>query len=156
MKFLNDLMEAIKRSSKDHLGKESSARISSYFVLAFIILNSLAFMVIEIVNAAVKWNAGETYTIPTEHIWIFGLILSHHLGLLFYKSREYKGKNEFVNQSNLEDIQNSVKPGNNSNDFPKGEPVEEYPTEGYPMAEDAGGFPEEYPDGYNMDDEEEG
>lgn len=108
MKRSHWLIEAIKSSFKDHFGKESSARISSYIVLAFIMLNSLAFMVIEIVNAAIMWSQDKTYTIPTEHIWIFGLILSHHLGLLFYKSREFNGKNEYTVNSNLGDLKNGM------------------------------------------------
>lgn len=108
MKIFKGISDAIRKSVKDHFGKESSARISSYIVLAFIVLNSLAFMVIEIVNASIMWRQNQTYTIPTEHIWIFGLILSHHLGLLFYKSREYTGSNEFVAKSNLDKVKSGI------------------------------------------------
>lgn len=98
MKISNKFIESILNSFKDKFGKDSSSRISSYIVLTFIILNSLTYMVIEIVNASMLWKKGEPYIIPTEHIWIFGLILSHHLGLLFYKTREYNGTNEFIDK----------------------------------------------------------
>jgi len=125
MKMFKGLMESIKKSVKDRFGKESSARISSYIVLAFIIFNSLVFTVIEIVNAIVMWSKGDFYIIPTEHIWIFGLILSHHLGLLFYKSREFTGKNEFVSKPNVEEVKESINKEEKvvDNDLP----IEEYP-----------------------------
>jgi len=125
MKMFKGLMESIKKSVKDRFGKESSARISSYIVLVFIIFNSLVFTVIEIVNAIVMWSKGDFYIIPTEHIWIFGLILSHHLGLLFYKSREFTGKNEFVSKPNVEEVKESINKEEKvvDNDLP----IEEYP-----------------------------
>ena len=115
MKFFKKVFSEIKKSLLDHTGKTSSSTISSYIVLSFIILNSLAFMVIEIVNAAMMWKEGATYTVPTEHIWIFGLILSHHLGLLFYKKKEYNGLNEFVVNSNLNDMKGNGENGEGKN-----------------------------------------
>jgi len=108
IKFLTKFFDSIKKSIKDHSGKESSSRISSYIILATIILNSLIFIGIELTNAIIVWKQGETYVIPSEHLIIFGMILSHHLALLFYKTREYKGKNELVAQSNFSEVKENV------------------------------------------------
>lgn len=85
------LLSLIKQSSYDKLGKVSSARLSSYIVLASIILNCIIFMGIEVTNAIIVWRQGLTYTVPSEHIIIFSLVLTHHIALLFYKSKEYTG-----------------------------------------------------------------
>jgi len=108
MKFIKSIVDRIRNSTNDHLGKASSTRISSYIILSVICSNVLVFMVIDVVNAAIMWNKGETYTVPSESIWIFGLLLSHHLGLLFHKKKEFSGTNTFVAKSNLEEVkQNS-------------------------------------------------
>lgn len=115
MKFGKMFLESINASIKDHLGKKSSSRISSYIVLISIVLNSLVFMIIEIVNAYIMWDKGLVYIVPSEHIWIFGLILSHHLGLLFYKRREFEGTNEYISKSNVEAVKKSMKNYKESN-----------------------------------------
>lgn len=81
MKFYDIILCSVK----DKLGKVSSSRISSYFILISILLNSLLFMSIELINANISWNNNLTYTIPTNHIIILGLFLSHHLVLLGLK-----------------------------------------------------------------------
>lgn len=80
--LLGRFFSMLRQSVLDRTGKTSSSRISSYFVLFSIILSSISFAVIEMVNAAVKWSAGDTYEIPVAHITLFGMILSHHLFLL--------------------------------------------------------------------------
>jgi hypothetical protein len=79
------IKQLIGKSLVDHLGKTSSARISSYFILAQILLTSLVLLVIDIINAFIKWSIGETFSISTEHIIVFGMILTHHLFLLGVK-----------------------------------------------------------------------
>lgn len=106
--LVKGIVDQIKKSVLDHTGKSSHTRISSYFILATIMLNSMAFMVLEIVNAIIMWKQNLTYIVPAEHIWIFGLILSHHLGLLFYKQKSFSGKNEFVAQSNVEEVKSGT------------------------------------------------
>lgn len=80
--LLGRFFSMLRQSVLDRTGKTSSSRISSYFVLFSIILSSVSFAVIEVVNASVKWNLGETYEIPVAHITLFGMVLSHHLLLL--------------------------------------------------------------------------
>lgn len=109
--MLKGLINILKKSLIDHSNKVSSARISSYIVLGSIVLSSVSMTVIEIINASILWDQNLPYTIPSEHIWVLGLLLSHHLGLLFTKSREYKGesvhkfksKNDFVPKKEKEE-----------------------------------------------------
>jgi hypothetical protein len=69
-----------KSITKD--GKVSSTRVSSYFILGAIVLISIIFASIEVVNSIIMWKTGMPYTVPGEHIAIFGMILTHHLALL--------------------------------------------------------------------------
>lgn len=82
MKFWNIIRETVK----DYLGKYSITRVSSYFLLATILLNSLVYIGIDIVNAIKKWSKNDgDYVIPWNHIIIFSMILTHHLILLGLK-----------------------------------------------------------------------
>ena len=80
--FFSQMWDMIIKSSYNANGKVSSSRISSYFILGSILTSSLVFIIIEIGNAVFSWMKKEVYVIPTEHIAIFGMILSHHLLLL--------------------------------------------------------------------------
>lgn len=62
-------------------GKVSTARVSSYFILVGINLSTFVFLGIDVVNAINHWKLGTDYTIPSAHIGIFALVLSHHLVL---------------------------------------------------------------------------
>lgn len=73
----------MKESSYDKKnGKISSGRLSSYFILAAIIVASTVFTCIDIINAIVAiYNKG-FYEIPGNHVVIYGMMLAHHLTLL--------------------------------------------------------------------------
>lgn len=77
--------DLIKKSVISKLGKPSTSRISSYYILSVILIQALVNIVIDVFNAMVKWDKGETYEIPAAHIVIFTLVLSHHLILLGLK-----------------------------------------------------------------------
>jgi hypothetical protein len=79
------LSAIVQKALTDHLGKISSARVSSFIILAQIILTSMVFIAIELINANVMWDQNLIYVIPTEHIIIFGMVLTHHLFLLGIK-----------------------------------------------------------------------
>jgi hypothetical protein len=79
------LFPIIQKSITDHLGKISSARLSSFIILAQIIVSSIIMIMIDIVNAITLWKQGDVYALPTEHIIIFGMVLTHHLFLLGIK-----------------------------------------------------------------------
>jgi len=88
--MLNKLLNLLCKSVLDRSGKVSSSRISSYVLLLMIVLASLVFLAIDITNLI---NSGGAYVIPTEHVLIFGMLLTHHLMLLgIKKSAEEKNK----------------------------------------------------------------
>lgn len=68
----------------------STSRLQSYFVLLPVLLSCFTFLTIEIVNAIIQWVHTKTYTISTEAIIIFGMILAHHLGILFSRPKTYE------------------------------------------------------------------
>ncbi len=88
MQILQNFFGLIKSSVNDHKGKISHTRISSYIILAAILLQTLIFMGIEIFNSVIVWKKGEIYTIPADHLILFGMILAHHLALLGIYSRK--------------------------------------------------------------------
>lgn len=75
----------IKESIKDKFGKISHSKISSYLILCSILITSLVFVSIDLINAISLWKKSEVYKIPASHITIFGMILTHHLFLLGIK-----------------------------------------------------------------------
>lgn len=79
------LQNLLKESLFDVRNKVSHSKISSYFILGSILASTALFISIDVGNAILQWKNGHIYTIPLEHIGIFGLILSHHLVLLGLK-----------------------------------------------------------------------
>lgn len=75
-----------------NLKKPSSARIQSYAIMATIVLSSLFFLGIELVNAIIIWNKSEVYSPTAEGIIILGMFLAHHLALLGFKNNSEKNK----------------------------------------------------------------
>lgn len=63
-------------------GKVSTTRIQSYLILSSVLLSTGIYLTIDIINAVIKWKAGNTYSVPVEHITLFGMVLAHHLALL--------------------------------------------------------------------------
>lgn len=92
--MFDKMFNILKSSIKDLSGRDSSSKISAYFILGSILTSSAVFILIDIVNAVISWRLGITYTIPIEHIGIFTLILSHHLVLLGLKNASDKTKIE--------------------------------------------------------------
>lgn len=76
----------LTESIKDKAGKISSSRFASYIILIPIIVGALTFIGIDIVNTIAAFKKGAFYTIPFEHITLYGLMLGHHLGLLGIKN----------------------------------------------------------------------
>lgn len=87
MNFFKKNWSYVAKSVVNAAGKVSHIRVSSYYILAGILLLGIVFAGIEVGNAIVTWNkgGGATYVVPTPHIVIFGMILSHHLVLLGLK-----------------------------------------------------------------------
>jgi hypothetical protein len=83
-KFVSYIEESVKSDSKI-----SSTRIQTYIMLISVILSTAAFLAIEIANAVVAWFNNKPYVVSSESIIIFGMILSHHLGMMFSKPKSY-------------------------------------------------------------------
>lgn len=81
-KFLNKVLSLMKKSTLDKSGKVSSGRVSSYYILAVIIGAALTFIGIDIVNAIIAIANKGHYTVPANHIVLYGMTLAHHLALL--------------------------------------------------------------------------
>jgi hypothetical protein len=62
--------------------KVSTTRISSYLILGSILTTGIVYLLIDIVNAIIKWSKGQVFIISTEDLIFFGMILAHHLALL--------------------------------------------------------------------------
>jgi hypothetical protein len=94
--------------------KVSTTRISSYLILGSILMTGLVYLIIDIVNAIIKWSNGETFIISTEDLIFFGMILAHHLALLgINKNAETKQYMDFLKSSktNKETAKKNVKFG---------------------------------------------
>lgn len=94
--------------------KVSTTRISSYLILGSILTTGLVYLIIDIVNAIIKWSNGETFIISTEDLFFFGMILAHHLALLgINKNAETKQYMDFLKSSktNKETVKKNVKFG---------------------------------------------
>jgi len=91
MKF-KGILNRINESLLDNSGKVSHTKISSYIILISIIVSSITFLGVDIVNAFTIWFKGGTYEVPISHITIFGMILGHHLFLLGIKKSSENNK----------------------------------------------------------------
>jgi hypothetical protein len=77
--------------------KVSTTRISSYLILASILATTIIYLIIDIVNAAIKWSHGQVFIISAESIVFFGMVLAHHLALLgINKNAETKQYLDFL------------------------------------------------------------
>lgn len=76
----------------------SATRISSYLILAPIQLMILVVVLIELFEFGHSIWTGHPYVLSNEFIITFGMVLSHHLAILFSRSKsqsraELKGDN---------------------------------------------------------------
>jgi hypothetical protein len=54
--------------------KVSTTRISSYLILGSILATGFVYLLIDIINAIIKWNKGEVFIISTEDLIFFKII----------------------------------------------------------------------------------
>ncbi len=90
-------------SSVDSGTSVSSVRVQSYLIIPMIILFVLTFITIEIWSFAHGINTGKEYHISNEIIVIFGMMLSHHLAILFSRSKSQSRKDLKDGSSEPED-----------------------------------------------------
>ena len=85
----------VKSVSTDEV---SATRLSSFMILAPIQLMILVVVAIEVFEFGHSVYAGTPYVLSSEFIITFGMVLSHHLAILFSRSKsqsraELKGDN---------------------------------------------------------------
>lgn len=97
--ILKAFWEYIQRSVLTGISnKVSTTRISSYLILGSILTTGLVYLLIDIVNAIIKWSHGQIFIISTEDLVFFGMILAHHLTLLgINKNAETKQYIDLIN-----------------------------------------------------------
>ncbi|TXG82223.1 MAG: hypothetical protein E6R13_05340 [Spirochaetes bacterium] len=84
--FIQKILSRIALSSIEG-NNHSSARIQSYIILVPILVMCLIFVGFEATNFGICLYTGKPYVISTEIIVIFGMILSHHLAILFSRKK---------------------------------------------------------------------
>lgn len=89
----------------------SSVRIQSYIILLPIILMSIVFVIIEVWSFIHAIYNDKSYVLSNEIIVVFGMILSHHLAILFSRSKT-TGMDEI--KTNIDDIKSAITNNNNS------------------------------------------
>jgi hypothetical protein len=67
--------------------KVSSIRIQAFILLFPVVSASFIFITIELINAIIAWKNNIPYIPSNESIIIFGMILSHHISVLFSRSK---------------------------------------------------------------------
>lgn len=87
--LVSRLLSLIKESAMSDT-KLRATHLQAYFVLFSSLLYSVTFVVIEIANAVQTLWKGQHYVPSNESIVVLGLLLSHHLGILFSKPAAYK------------------------------------------------------------------
>lgn len=103
--FFSRLFNAIGRSLDGTSEKTSSVRIQAYVLLIPVLLASLVFVSIEAVNAIIAWNNQIAYVPSNESIIIFGMILSHHISVLFTRTKLKNFYEVKPNNNNEEEIE---------------------------------------------------
>ena len=91
--------------------KVSTTRISSYLILGSILATTIVYLIIDIVNAIIKWSHGQVFIISAESIVFFGMVLAHHLALLgINKNAETKQYLDFLKSTkeNKEEFYKSI------------------------------------------------
>jgi len=84
--FLKKYMSLITKSVSSE-NTVSSTRIQSYMILATVWIGFLILFGLEISNAVYTFRHDKPYVISNEIIVTFGLVLSHHLSILFSRSK---------------------------------------------------------------------
>jgi len=82
LKFFDKIGLSIKEGNQ-----HSSVRVQSYIILIPILIMSLIFTGFEITTFALAIYKGTIYKISSEIIVIYGMLLSHHLAVLFSRKK---------------------------------------------------------------------
>jgi len=85
--ILNKIMTKVAMSIDGSTNTVSSVRVQSYLVLLPVILMVLVFLIIEIWSFIHAIRSDGDYKLSSEIIIVFGMMLSHHLAVLFSRTR---------------------------------------------------------------------
>jgi hypothetical protein len=85
--IVNSILLKIAESVDGTSNKVSSSRVQSYIILFPILLMVLVFLVIEIWAFGHAIKNGIDYKLSSEIIIVFGMMLSHHLAILFSRTK---------------------------------------------------------------------
>ena len=103
--FIKKIMARINQSTIGD-NNVSSVRIQSYIILLPILIMTAIFLIIEIWDFIYTISSKGDYTISTEIIVIFGMLLSHHLAVMFSRKNsqsisDLTGNNNPLNESKV-------------------------------------------------------
>lgn len=85
--IVNSILLKIAESVDGTSNKVSSSRVQSYIILFPILLMVLVFLIIEIWAFGHAIKNGIDYKLSSEIIIVFGMMLSHHLAILFSRTK---------------------------------------------------------------------
>jgi uncharacterized oligopeptide transporter (OPT) family protein len=85
--IINKILMKIAESVDTQGNAISSVRLQSYIILFPILMMVLVFLIIEIWSFAHAIQHGDEYKLSSEIIIVFGMMLSHHLAILFSRSK---------------------------------------------------------------------
>lgn len=85
--IINKILMKIAESVDTQGNTISSVRLQSYIILFPILLMVLVFLIIEIWSFIHAIRHGAEYKLSSEVIIVFGMMLSHHLAILFSRSK---------------------------------------------------------------------
>lgn len=85
----------------------SSSRLQGYLVLVPILVMCYTFLGIEITSFIIAMVHGKTYVLSSEIVIVFGMMLSHHLALVFSKRKS--AKNVDASEPVIEDEPGMIK-----------------------------------------------
>lgn len=86
-KIINKIMTKIAQSLDGSNNTVSSVRIQSYLMMFPILAMVFVFLVIEIWAFAHTIHNGKDYKLSNEIILVFGMMLAHHLSILFSRAK---------------------------------------------------------------------
>lgn len=85
--ILTKIYNKISLSLNGNSNRISSTRIQAYLIAFSILMMNIVFLLIEIIQFGNALYHHKDYVISNEMIIIFGMILSHHLAILFSRTK---------------------------------------------------------------------
>lgn len=106
--LITRIFAVIRKSLDGNSNEVSTARTQSYLVLVPILMMVFVVLGIEISSFIYALHLAKTYIISNEFIIVFGMVLSHHLAILFSRNKSQSIK-ELKDGGSEENINTQVK-----------------------------------------------